>query len=171
MGGVDNWINPSFNNNINIVHPEQYGFQTLATNMRGFKQNIRNGNNFLIYNSELRLPIIRYLVNHPLRSDFLNNFQVIGFADVGMAWYGANPLSNDNTQNVVTYVENDPATGQGGTGVIVTVIDQKNPLVGGVGFGFRSRLLGYFVRLDFGWGIDAWKMQKRVVGLSLTTDF
>ncbi|MCW3078083.1 MAG: hypothetical protein JWO32_2692 [Bacteroidetes bacterium] len=171
MGGVDNWINPSFNNNINIVHPEQYGFQTLATNMRGFKQNIRNGNNFLIYNSELRFPVIRYLVNHPLRSDFLNNFQVIGFTDIGMAWYGANPLSTVNTQNVITYTQNDPVTGQGGTGVVVTVIDQKNPLVGGVGFGFRSRILGYFVRLDYGWGIDAWQVQKKVVGFSLTTDF
>lgn len=171
LGGVDSWINPSFNNNINIVKPAQYGFQTLATNMRGFKQNIRNGNNFLVYNSELRFPIIRYLLNHPLRSDFLNNFQVIGFTDIGMAWYGFNPLSEDNTQNVITYSQNDPTTGQGGTGVIVTVIDQKNPLVGGVGFGFRSRLLGYFVRMDLGWGIDAWQVQKRIIGFSLATDF
>ncbi|MGZ3920282.1 MAG: hypothetical protein ACXVNM_00925 [Bacteroidia bacterium] len=164
MGGVDNWINPSFNNNINIVHPEQYGFQTLATNMRGFKQNIRNGNNFVVFNTELRFPVIRYLVDRPLRSDFLNNFQVIGFTDIGMAWYGANPLSKENTENTVSYV-------QQGTGVVVTVIDQKNPLVGGVGFGFRSRLLGYFVRLDFGYGIDAWVMQKRIVAFSLATDF
>lgn len=159
LGGVDSWINPSFNNNINIVNPDQYGFQTLATNMRGFKQNIRNGNNFLVYNSELRIPVVRYLINHPLRSDFLNNFQVIGFTDLGMAWYGFNPLSKDNTQNIIKYTQNDPITGQGGTGVIVTVIDQKNPLVGGVGFGFRSRLLGYFVRMDVGWGIDAWQVQ------------
>lgn len=171
LGGVDSWINPSFNNNINIVNPDQYGFQTLATNMRGFKQNIRNGNNFLVYNSELRFPIIRYLLNHPLRSDFLNNFQVIGFTDIGMAWYSFNPLSEDNTQNIITYSQNDPTTGQGGTGVIVTVIDQKNPLVGGVGFGFRSRLLGYFVRMDLGWGIDAWQVQKRIIGFSLATDF
>ncbi|MGZ4090545.1 MAG: hypothetical protein ACXVNO_07480, partial [Bacteroidia bacterium] len=156
--------NPSFNNNINIVHPEQYGFQTLATNMRGFKQNIRNGNNFVVFNTELRFPVIRYLVDRPLRSDFLNNFQVIGFTDIGMAWYGANPLSKENTENTVSYV-------QQGTGVVVTVIDQKNPLVGGVGFGFRSRLLGYFVRLDFGYGIDAWVMQKRIVAFSLATDF
>ena len=52
LGGVDNWLNPSFNNNINVVKPEQYGFQTIATNMRGFKQNIRNGNNFLVYNKK-----------------------------------------------------------------------------------------------------------------------
>jgi hypothetical protein len=164
LGGVDNWLGPSFNNNINIVRPEQYGFQTLATNMRGFNQNIRNGNNFLVYNSELRIPIVRYFVNQPIRSDFLNNFQIAGFGDLGMAWYGFNPLSDENTENVKTYY-------QQGTGVVVTVIDPKNPLVGGMGFGFRSKLLGYFVRLDFGWGVDALKIQKRVVAFSLATDF
>jgi Tol biopolymer transport system component len=171
LGGVDNWLNPSFNNNVNIVKPEQYGFQTLATNMRGFQQNIRNGNNFLVYNSELRIPLIRYLLDHPVKSDFLNNFQVVGFTDIGMAWYGSKPLSEENTQNVKTFVDNDPVLGSGGTGIIVTVIDRKNPLVAGMGFGLRSRLLGYFVRLDFGWGIDNWVVQKKVVGLSLTTDF
>jgi hypothetical protein len=40
-----------------------------------------------------------------------------------------------------------------------------------MGFGVRSRLLGYFVRLDLGWGIDNWQVQKRVVGFSLATDF
>jgi Tol biopolymer transport system component len=165
LGGVDNWINPSFNTDINIVKPDQYGFQTLATNMRGFKQNIRNGNNFLVYNSELRIPIVRYFVSTPFRSDFLNNLQVIGFTDLGMAWYGANPLSSLNTQNVNTFVKE-------GTGVTVTVINPKNPLVGGMGFGFRSRLFGYFVRLDLGWGIDNLEISKdRVVGVSLATDF
>jgi hypothetical protein len=166
MGGIDNWLwTPQFNNNINIVNPQQYGFQTLATNLRGFNQNIRNGNNFLIFNSEFRVPVIRYLLNHPVRSDFLNNFQIIGFGDVGMAWTGPNPLSKENTQNIQTYYYE-------GTSIQVTVINEKNPLVGGMGFGLRSRLLGYFVRLDFGWGIDNWKIQeKKIVALSLTTDF
>jgi len=165
LGGVDNWINPSFNNDINIVKPEQYSFQTLATNMRGFKQNIRNGNNFLVYNSELRIPFVRYLTSTPFRSDFLNNLQAIGFVDLGMAWYGLNPLDILNTENVNTFVKE-------GTGVIVTVVSPKNPLVGGMGFGFRSRLFGYFVRLDFGWGIDNWQIAKKnIVGLSLATDF
>jgi Tol biopolymer transport system component len=170
LGGVDNWLNPKFNNNVNIVNPDQYGFQTLATNMRGFQQNIRNGNNFVVFNSELRFPIIRYLLNHPVRSDFLNNFQIIGFTDLGMAWYGSNPLSGENTENIKTYVDHDQ-NGSGSTGIQITVIDNKNPLVGGVGFGLRSRLLGYFVRADFGWGVDNWVVQKRVFALSLTTDF
>ena len=170
LGGVDNWQFPQFNNQVNVVRPEQYGFQTLATNLRGFQQNIRNGNNFLVYNSELRIPVVRYLLDHPVSSDFFNNLQVIGFADVGMAWTGFNPLSSENTQNTKVYYYND-VSGTGGTGIVVTVIDNKNPLVGGVGFGFRTRLLGYFMRLDFGWGIDNWQKQKRIVALSFTTDF
>ena len=171
LGGVDNWVNPNFNNAVNVIKPEQYGFQTLATNMRGFNQNIRNGNNFLILNSEIRIPVVQYLFNNPVRSEFFNNFQVIGFTDLGMAWYGPNPLSNDNTQNPTSYIDNDPNNGKGGTGIIIKIIDQKNPLVGGIGFGFRSKILGFFVRMDCGWGIDNLILQKRIIGLSLSTDF
>lgn len=162
MGGVDSWFGPSFDQTINVVKPEQYQFQTLATNMRGFKQNIRNGNNFLVYNSELRFPIFKYLLNRPIKSDFVNNFQIINFFDLGMAWYGANPLSEENTLNKNSYY-NNPIT--------LTIYNQKNPLVGGFGLGVRSRLLGYFIRLDFGWGVDDWQVQKSVTYLSFTTDF
>lgn len=165
LGGVDNWLLPSFNNNINIVRPEQYGFQTLATNMRGFTQNIRNGNNFLVINSELRIPIVRYLFSTPFRSEFLNNFQLIGFGDIGMAWTGINPLSNDNTKNIQTYY-------QQGTNIILEISNPRSPLVAGTGFGVRSKLFGYFVRLDFGWGIDELKVSdKAQIHLSLATDF
>jgi len=166
MGGVDNWFNARFNNEINIVKPEQYQFQTLATNMRGFSQNIRNGNNFVLFNSELRFPIVRYLVDRPLRSDFLNTLQVVGFADVGAAWYGSNPLSRENIENTNTYLQGSTITPN-----VITVINEKDPLVGGIGWGLRSRIYGYFVRLDFGYGIDRMKLQRRVIGLSFATDF
>lgn len=166
LGGVDNWFNAKFNNEINIVKPEQYQFQTLATNMRGFSQNIRNGNNFVTYNSELRFPIIKYFVDRPMRSDFLNNLQLISFFDLGAAWYGLNPLSRENTENVNTYIQ-----GSSLSPIIVTVINDKNPLVAGAGWGIRSRLYGYFVRLDFGYGIDNFRSQKAVIGLSFATDF
>lgn len=162
MGGVDNWLNPQFNKTINIVNPDQYQFQTLATNMRGFKQNIRNGNNFVVWNSELRWPIFKYLLNRPIRSDFIQNFQIIGFGDLGMAWYGKNPYSEENVLNKNVYPGNP---------VTLTIYNQKEPIVGGYGFGLRSRLLGYFIRLDFAWGVDDRKVQKGMTYLSLTTDF
>lgn len=162
MGGVDNWLNPQFDKTINIVKQDQYQFQTLATNMRGFKQNIRNGNNFVVWNSEIRWPIFKYLINRPIRSDFIQNFQVIGFGDLGMAWYGKNPYSEENVLNKNVYVGNP---------VTLTIYNQKEPIVGGYGFGLRSRLLGYFIRVDFAWGVDDRKVQKGITYLSLTTDF
>lgn len=165
LGGVDNWLLPSFNNNINVVRPEQYGFQTLATNLRGFTQNIRNGNNFLVYNSELRIPIVKYLFSTPFRSDFLNNLQLIGFGDLGMAWTDWNPLSEENTKNVQYYL-------QQGTNIILEISNPRSPLVGGAGFGVRSKLFGYFIRLDLGWGIDELKVSdKAQIHISLATDF
>ena len=162
LGGVDNWFAPKYDYNINILHPETYQFQTIATNMRGFKQNARNGNNFVVYNSELRLPFFNYLLNRPIRSDFFNNFQVVGFFDLGMAWYGKNPYSDENTENK-TYVPGNPIT--------VVLIQNKEPLIAGYGFGFRSRLFGYFFRLDFSRGIDNRVKQEKINYLSFTTDF
>jgi len=97
LGGVDNWMGylfndvEMFNNAIPVTPGVNYGFQALATNMRGFSQNIRNGNNFALINSEIRWPIIRYLAGHPLRSNFLNSVQVVGFGDIGTAGRGNRP--------------------------------------------------------------------------------
>lgn len=171
LGGVDNALFPKFNNNISISNSQHYGFQTLATDMRGFYQNERNGNNFVIFNSELRIPLVRYLSNHDVRSTFFNNLQIIPFADLGAAWSGNNPLTDQNIQNIQTYVDNDPGTGSGGSGIIIKIIDYKNPLIGSVGFGAGSVLFGYFVRVDVAWGIDNMEIQKRIFHLSLTTNF
>jgi hypothetical protein len=162
LGGVDNWFSPKFDYNINILYPERYSFQTIATNMRGFKQNIRNGNNFAVFNSELRFPIFRYLYNRPIKSDFFNNFQVVGFTDVGSAWQGSSPFTEENTENK-TYKYGNPIT--------VVLFQYKQPIIVGYGFGFRSRLFGYFCRLDFSWGIDNTTNRDRLTYLSFTTDF
>ena len=162
LGGVDNQVAPKFNGNEQIKHPESYGFQTLATNMRGFTQNARNGNNFAVLNSELRIPLFKYLANHPLRSDILNNFQIIPFFDLGMCWYGTNPFSKENTTNQYSFYNNP---------IKVVINEPKQPIIAGYGVGLRTRLLGYFMRLDFSWGLDNYTAQKRVIYFSLTTDF
>ena len=162
LGGVDNWLVPSFDNNNNIDYSQNYAFQTLATNMRGFKQNVRSGNSFAVLNSELRFPVFKYFFNRPLKSDFLNNFQVIGFGDMGAAWKGMNPLSEANTF-FTQYISRPPLT--------ISVEVQKSPLVAGYGFGVRSSLLGYFIRADWSWGIDDHVIQPRQFYLSLSLDF
>lgn len=162
LGGIDNWVLAKFNTQQEIKHAEKYAFQTIATNMRGFQQNARNGNNFVVYNSELRWPIFRYFANHPLSSDFFNNFQVVTFLDVGMCWYGANPFSEENTTNKYNFYKNP---------ILVIIYEKKQPIIAGYGFGLRSRVFGYFMRLDFAWGLDNYTQQNRMVTFSLSTDF
>ncbi|MFZ4522294.1 MAG: hypothetical protein ACOYNC_11340 [Bacteroidales bacterium] len=162
MGGVDNWLFPTYNNNIPVAFDQNYAFQTLATNMRGFDQNIRNGNSFFVYNSELRWPVFRYLFNRPIRSDFINNFQIVAFGDVGTAWTGSSPWSSDN-QLFTRYVYRKP--------LFIKVEMQKDPIVEGFGFGARTRLFGYFLRGDLAWGVEDGRVQKPVFYFSLSLDF
>jgi WD40-like Beta Propeller Repeat len=168
LGSVDNWINlnqskiPTFNESVAIDYTRNYAYQALATNVRGFSQNIRNGSNFLVINTELRWPIFRYLAGHPLGSGFLNNFQVVGFADVGSAWSGLDPFNDDNAWNTEV-IENGPMT--------ITIDANRDPIVAGYGFGVRSQLLGYFIRLDWAWGVENMQVQPRMFYLSLSLDF
>src|SRR5207248_2861235 len=91
LGATDNWFTPRFNEGTAIDYTQNYAYQALATNLRGFDQNIRNGNTFALVNSELRVPVFRCLLNRPIKSDFIRNFQVVGFGDVGTAWVGKSP--------------------------------------------------------------------------------
>lgn len=163
MGSVDNWLFPKFSTDTPVDLEQGYVYQTLATNMRGFDQNIRNGNNFAVLNSELRFPIIRYFANRPIKSDFLNNLQLVGFGDVGTAWTGVNPWSEENFL-FTKRIRQAPMN--------ITVKVQKEPVVGGFGFGARTRLLGYFIRADVAWGVEEMEVQKPAVFyLSLSLDF
>lgn len=168
MGGVDNWMGylfnkvPMFDQSVPVDPSVNYGFQALATNMRGFSQNIRNGSNFALINSEIRWPVIRYFAGHPLRSNFLNSIQVVAFGDVGMAWSGWNPWGNENYWSDKVY-RNGP--------VVVILDAMREPLVAGVGFGARAQLFGYFVRGDLAWGIDNGYILPKIFYLSFSLDF
>jgi hypothetical protein len=162
MGGVDNWFGAKFDNTTNIATDQNYAYQTLATNMRGFYQNVRNGNSFAVLNSEIRFPVFRYLYKRPIRADFIQNFQVIIFGDLGTAWTGPNPYSDKNSLNTEVIVQ-EPLE--------ITLKTQHNPIVGGYGWGVRSRLFGYFIRLDRAWGVQDGIVMKPIWHLSLSLDF
>ncbi|MBC8147821.1 MAG: hypothetical protein H8E98_07545 [Bacteroidetes bacterium] len=162
MGGVDNWLFPKFNQTINIDYSQNYAYQTLATNMRGFTQNIRNGNTFAVLNSELRFPPFQFFSNKPIKSEFLNNFQIVGFGDIGTAWTGLNPYSEDNSL-FTQIIDQQP--------MYITIQTQREPMVGGYGVGIRSKLLGYFIRADWAWGVEDGIVQPSIFYLSLSLDF
>jgi hypothetical protein len=161
-GGVDNWIAPKTNNETPVDLSQNYIFQTLGTPIRGFIQNTRNGNNFAVINSELRLPIFKYLINQPIKSDFIQNFQIIAFGDIGSAWVGRTPFSEENTSNT-TFIDANP--------LFITLKNQREPIIGGYGWGLRSRLWGYFIRADWAWGVENYEIQPRVFYLSFSLDF
>ena len=168
LGGVDNWMGylfskyPMFDNSIPVTPNVNYGFQALATNMRGFTQNVRNGNNFALINSEIRWPVIRYIVGHPLRSKFLNSIQVVGFGDLGTAWSGKSPWSSDNGYDTEK-ITSGPIT--------VTLDSNRQPIVAGFGAGARAQIFGYFIRADWAWGIDNNYLLPRIFYLSFSLDF
>jgi hypothetical protein len=164
MGGVDNWITPSFNSDIYVDQTKNYHYQTLATSMRGFQQNTRNGTSFLLLSSELRIPFVQMLAKRNLTSTFLNSMQLVTFIDFGTAWTGLTPYSEDNGL-YIRYITSGNIT------AIVT--RQVDPWVTGFGLGLRAILFSYFIRFDYSWGLEDFKIvdSKGVYMLSIGTDF
>jgi hypothetical protein len=170
LGGVDNWINLNPNKTptfipfteIPIDRTQNYAYQAVGTNMRGFSQNIRNGNNFAVFNTEIRLPIFKYLANYPLSRSFFENFQLVTFFDVGSAWSGPTPWSSKNAYDS-DVIQQGPIT--------ITIDANRDPIVAGYGFGIHTQLLGYFMRFDWAWGIENRQVLPPVFYFSMSLDF
>jgi outer membrane protein assembly factor BamA len=130
--------------------------------MRGFRTNARNGAHAAVVNAEVRIPVLSTWVKRPLTSDFARHLQAVGFFDAGSAWNGLHPYADDNAFNRVT-VTRYPIT--------VTIDNNREPILAGTGFGVRSKVLGYWMRADWSWGIDDGRWQDRVFSLSFHLDF
>jgi hypothetical protein len=174
LGGVDGWLKFGDNQKSdgtyryfdpsNAVDPDAtYAYQALAVNMRGFIQNVANGNNNLVINSEIRFPVFTTLLNRPINNALLRNFQLVQFVDLGTAWNGA--YDKLERPSVVYTNANNP-------GVAVKVkAGGVGPFAGGYGFGARSTLLGYFVKFDVAWPMNGIFKGKPVTYLALGLDF
>jgi hypothetical protein len=163
LGGVENWLFPSYDNNMRAATGENYAYTALAANMRGFKYNARIGSSVVLANAELRVPVFQYLSRQKIRSSFIRNIQVIGFLDGGTAWEGQNPFASGNPLNTVILY--NPPT------VEVTVNYYRNPLIIGYGFGVRTLVFGYFLKLDYGWSWEQETNKKPLLHFSMGTDF
>lgn len=162
LGGVDNWMFQKVDNSFPSADTSRYAYQAFAGPVRGFYVNSRSGNNVVMASAEVRLPVFKYFMKKPIKSEFIENFQIVTFMDAGSAWTGKNPYSEENVFNK-TILERKPIT--------LTIENNREPIVYGYGFGIRSRLLGYFVRADWAWGVDDGVVLPRVFYLSLNLDF
>ncbi|MBS1653943.1 MAG: hypothetical protein JSU05_03790, partial [Bacteroidetes bacterium] len=175
LGGVDGWLmfggninkngNYKYFNEANKPAPDvDYAYQSLAVNMRGFIQNVSSGNNAVVLNSELRLPVFATLFNKPINNAFLRNFQVVQFIDLGSAWNGGYDKIARPTVNYTDNSSGNPITIQikaGGVG----------PFAGGYGFGARSTLLGYFLRFDVAWQMNRFFGHQKQFYFAMGLDF
>lgn len=143
IGGIENWLGPRTPETLGTNSEYRYPIQTVVSGLRGFNRNIRNGSNYLLLNSELRIPIACYFKKTPIKIDFLRNLQLVAFYDLGSAWNGVSPFGE---QHYNTSIINQGA-------VRIKRVAKNNPFVSGFGTGLRSRLFGYYIRTDFAWGL------------------
>ncbi|SDL68226.1 WD40-like Beta Propeller Repeat [Catalinimonas alkaloidigena] len=179
LGGMDNWLFSSTNTTNKADDPlgtppsgitsttdrVDWLFNRFATNLRGFSYNTLYGHSVLLFNAELRIPLVRYFYRGPISSAFFRNLQLVAFTDVGSAWTGGSPFNRNNslnTQRLPLPPENS---------FEITVINYRNPFLTGYGAGVRTVLLGYFVKFDVAWGMQDYKVLDPKLYLTLGYDF
>lgn len=164
LGGVDNWVRPQVAND-GSTSTNNYGFIAQETSLRGYKQAARKGNNFAVLSTEVRIPVLTTFIKRPIQSAILKNLQLVGFMDMGSAWSGILPSSENLT---TTYQYPKPWQQPGNVYMTVTVPNASG-LALGYGAGLRTILFGYFARLDFAWNIEGSKKPMAYFGIG--TDF
>ncbi|MFC5411675.1 hypothetical protein ACFPMF_20300 [Larkinella bovis] len=174
LGGMENWIgisegvkDPKANNPLTMpVNRDNRDvfFLELAAPLRGFRLGKLTGTSHMLANAEFRLPVIRYLHRGPVTSNFLRNFQLVAFSDIGTAWAGKGPFSRQNSLNT-------EIVGGAGDPFQATVTNFKNPFLVGYGAGARTMLFGYYVKFDYAWGVENNVVGKPIAYLTLGYDF
>ncbi|MFC7670413.1 hypothetical protein ACFQT0_25865 [Hymenobacter humi] len=167
VGGMDNWLNAGYEEPrfpLDYSAPDQVFNQEFVTNLRGFDYSARSGPRYVLFNSELRIPIVQYFARKPIYSGFFRNLQLTGFADAGTAYSGSNPFGTDNSSNT------QPVFPPGNF-FSATVINFRNPFLVGYGVGARTTLLGFYGKVDVAWGQEDYVTRGPKFYFSLGYDF
>lgn len=174
LGGMDNWfgntINYSGTNNPLVTetgYNDNLVFAEFVTSLRGFNYSTLYGNSVALGNAELRIPLIRALARGPISSNFFRNMQLVAFSDIGTSWTGAPPFSSKNA--VRTRVVPDEKTA--GTPFRIEIKEYLNPWLYSYGFGFRTMMLGYYMKLDLAWPVENYTVGSPRLFFTLGYDF
>ncbi len=151
IGGTENWINRTFENNyIPVENANDFAFLTPGLPLRGYNYNARIGTRYALLNGEFRFPLVKYFLGGVLPF-LLQTINSVIFVDAGMAW--------DDFKAVRFFEKND-------SGKTVT-----GDLLLGTGFGFRMFFLGFPFKLDFGWPFDGQNFGSPKFYISLGGDY
>lgn len=181
LGGVNNWLkrnneDEDATGNEAIFHkqaPTDLFYQEFATPMRGFKYNARQGHKYLLWNSELRIPVVQYLFGQAaIGSGFFRNLMFTAFSDVGSAYNGTNPFNRNNSYNTEVIGGNVPGENQLNKNPFqAIVVNYRNPFMFGYGVGARTTLLGLYGKFDLAWGEENYERKGPSIYFSLGYDF
>lgn len=169
LGGVDNWFGNSTNYEgvknplyVKSGYNDNLLFTEFATTLRGFDYATLYGTSVAMFNAELRLPIVQALSGGTVSSSFFRHMQFTTFYDIGTSWTGAPPLGTENSLRTVE-IKSGPFT--------VDLKQYLNPWLYSYGFGFRSMVLGYYLKLDYAWPVENFKVKDPRIMVSVGLDF
>lgn len=148
LGGVENARTTEMQSLAYVMDANTAYFSPVY-GMRGHMINARNGNSYAYLNSEVRWELGKAILKYPNPNQSIQNLMLVGFFDIGSAWYGKSPYSKDNPLNTQTFT----------TPVFdVTRYNPQQPVVFGLGSGLRTQLYSYFIRYDAskGWDNSVW---------------
>jgi Tol biopolymer transport system component len=151
IGGVDNWINRTFENGyVPLENAEDYIFLQVGAPLRGYNYDARFGSKYGLFNFEFRYPLLAFLQAGPLPIG-LQSLGGVMFFDMGTAW--------DREKDFVG-ITRDPQ------GAAVT-----RDLLMGMGTGARVFFLAFFVKLDVAWAWYLSHFSQPKFYISLGSDF
>lgn len=175
VGGMDNWLfnqfyQPPTNRpevsplrNENWVENSNLLFAEFV-DLRGFDYDEIRGNNVITFSAELRIPLFSYLSRGNITSNFVRNFQLVGFYDTGSSWTNSAPWERVNDQNTeVINTEGSP--------FVITLNNFNNPWLQSYGAGIRTVLLNYYVKVDAARPIRNYSVEKTRFYVTLGYNF
>lgn len=172
IGGMDNWLfiksEPRNNENPlgfqgDVVRPNVF-MSSVTSPMRGFNLNKYSGGSHILLNAQINISVRELLGSTNSQTEFMKYLQFVGFMDFGTAWTGMSPFSKYNGFNTNTYGGNNNP-------FIIKVTDFRNPFLMGIGGGLRTRLLGYYIKYDYGIGIENKEMKTPISYFTIGYDF
>ena len=151
IGGTENWINRTFEDGrIPINSEEDFAFLTAALPLRGYNYSARIATRYLLGNTELRFPVVKYFLGGVLPY-ILQSVNGAVFLDVGAVF------DTPNDFRAFTRDENNKLT-------------NKDLLIG-TGVGMRMWFLGFPMKFDIGWSYNGGGFSSPVYYFSLGADF